>query len=122
MNNRDNTKEAEEILSRISAELTRQNRMQAELVAYLDLPKGVYSNWKAGNSRNFCEHLGAISKFLNVSAEYLVTGKYAEKNLENPREIELLNWYPAPILPVVWPSAVLHLVFRALVCNTVFSF
>ena len=43
MNNRDNTKEAEEILSRISAELTRQNRMQAELVAYLDLPKGVYS-------------------------------------------------------------------------------
>ena len=64
MNNRDNTKEAEEILSRISAELTRQNRMQAELVAYLDLPKGVYSNWKAGKSRNFCEHLGAISKFL----------------------------------------------------------
>lgn len=74
----------------ISAELTRQNRMQAELVAYLDLPKGVYSNWKAGKSRNFCEHLGAISKFLNVSAEYLVTGKDAEKNMENPREIELL--------------------------------
>ena len=93
MNNRDNTKEAEEILSRISAELTRQNRMQAELVAYLDLPKGVYSNWKAGKSRNFCEHLGAISKFLNVSAEYLVTGKDAEKNMENPREIELRNWY-----------------------------
>ena len=46
MNNRDNTKEAEEILSRISAELTRQNRMQAELVAYLDLPKGVIATGK----------------------------------------------------------------------------
>ena len=63
------------------------------MLHYLDLPKGVYSNWKAGKSRNFCEHLGAISKFLNVSAEYLVTGKDAEKNMENPREIELLNWY-----------------------------
>ena len=78
--------------------IIRQNKanqiiVKAELVAYLDLPKGVYSNWKAGKSRNFCEHLGAISKFLNVSAEYLVTGKDAEKNMENPREIELLNWY-----------------------------
>ena len=25
--------------------------------------------------------------------DYLVTGKDAEKNMENPREIELLNWY-----------------------------
>lgn len=93
MRNSENTKEAEEILVRISEELSRQKRTQSDLIAFLDLPKGAFSNWKAGKSRNFCEHLGAISKFLNVSAEYLVTGKDAEKNIENPREIELLDWY-----------------------------
>ena len=93
MRNSENTKEAEEILVRISEELSRQKRTQSDLIAFLDLPKGAFSNWKAGKSRNFCEHLGAISKFLNVSAEYLVTGKDAEKNMENPREIELLDWY-----------------------------
>ena len=54
MRNSENTKEAEEILVRISAELARQGKQQAELVFYLDLPKGAYSNWKAGKSRNFC--------------------------------------------------------------------
>ena len=93
MRNSENTKEAEEILVRISAELMRQGKQQAELVAYLDLPKGVYTNWKAGKSRNFCEHLGAISEFLGVSVEYLVTGKAADKSLINQREEELLEAY-----------------------------
>lgn len=93
MRNSENTKEAEEILVRISAELARQGKQQAELVSYLDLPKGAYSNWKAGKSRNFCEHLGAIAQFLGVSVEFLVTGKEAEKNLTNPREEELLLLY-----------------------------
>lgn len=93
MYNKENTREAEEILTRISAELALQNKMQAELISYLDLPKGAYSNWKAGKSRNFCEHLGAIAQFLGVSVEYLVTGKEAEKNLMNPREEELIRLY-----------------------------
>lgn len=93
MRNSENTKEAEEILTRISAELARQGKQQAELVAYLDLPKGAYSNWKAGKSRNFCEHLGAIAEFLGISAEFLVTGKETEKNLTNPREEELIHLY-----------------------------
>lgn len=67
--------------------------MQKELIDFLDLAKGVYSSWKSGRSRNFCEHLGEISQFLNVSAEYLVTGVEAKKTIENEREHELLEWY-----------------------------
>ena len=44
-------------------------------------------------SRNFCEHLGEIARFLNVSAEYLVTESVAEKMIENSREKELLACY-----------------------------
>lgn len=93
MYNREKTKEAEEILERITAELTRQGKTQKDLIDFLDLAKGVYSSWKSGRSRNFCEHLGEISHFLNVSAEYLVTGSVAEKTVENEREQELLDWY-----------------------------
>lgn len=60
---------------------------------YLDLPLGTYTNWKLGKIRNFCEHLGEIARFLNVSAKYLVTGNVAEKMIENSREQELLAWY-----------------------------
>lgn len=60
---------------------------------YLDLPKAVYSNWKAGKSRNFSEHLGEIAQFLGVGAEFLVTGRDVEKNMANPREEELILLY-----------------------------
>lgn len=93
MRNKENTKEAEEILIRISKEMERQGKKQAELVKYLDLPLGTYTNWKLGKSRNFYEHLGEIARFLNVSAEYLVTGSVAEKMIENSREKELLARY-----------------------------
>ena len=93
MRNKENTKEAEGILIRISKEMERQGKKQAELVKYLDLPLGTYTNWKLGKSRNFCEHLGEIARFLNVSTEYLVTGSVAEKMIENSREKELLACY-----------------------------
>ena len=92
MYNKDNTKEAEEIIIRIKTELERQRKKQAELIAYLNLPKGIYSSWKAGRSRNFCEHLGAISEFLNVDVGWLVTGK-ANESPVNEKEAELLQQF-----------------------------
>ena len=93
MYNREKTKEAEEILERITTELNRQGKTQKELIDFLDLANGVYSSWKAGRSRNFCEHLGEISRFLGVNAEYLVTGSISEKIVENEREQQLLECY-----------------------------
>ena len=82
MYNRDNTKEAEEILGRISAELRRQGKAQAEFVKCLDLPVGTYSVWKAGRSRIFCEHLGVISSLLSVDAGWLVTGEVKRDSVD----------------------------------------
>lgn len=93
MYNNKNTREAELVFHRMDDELARQGKTQAALISKLDLPRGTYSAWKAGKSRNFCEHLGAIAEFLNISAVFLVTGKEAEKNLANPREEELLLLY-----------------------------
>lgn len=93
MYNKEKTKEAEEIIIRITKELERQGKTQAELITFLDLPRGTYSSWKTGRSRNFCEHLGEISQFLDISVEYLVTGDVSEKMIENSREQQLLFWY-----------------------------
>lgn len=93
MHNKENTKEAQEIIARITGELEQQGKTQAELITYLDLPKGIYSSWKVGRSWNFCEHLGEISTFLGVSAEYLVTGKVSNQEIKDSKERELIELY-----------------------------
>ena len=65
MHNKDNTREADEIFSRILSEMERQGKRYAELTVFLNLPRGTFSSWKAGRSRNFCEHIGAIAEFLS---------------------------------------------------------
>ena len=78
MYNKENTKEAEEIFEHILSEMERQGKKYVELTEFLDLPRGTFSSWKAGRSRNFCEHLGAASEFLSVDVGWLVTGKANE--------------------------------------------
>ena len=73
--------------------MERQSRKYAKLTEYLELPRGTFSSWKAGRSRNFCEHIGAIADFLGVSAEYLITGNIEGKLVENSEEQQLLNYY-----------------------------
>lgn len=93
MHNNEVTHEAEAILKRITDEMQKLGRSHASLIKYLDLPKGTYGAWNSGRSRNFCEHLGAIAEFLGVDAEYLLTGKIAEKTVISDSEQELLDLY-----------------------------
>ena len=88
----DKNNRTEGILGRISHELETQHKTQAELVAYLGLPVGTYTNWKLGRSRNFCEHIEAIAEYLNVDVGWLVTGE-ASTGAINQQEQELLETY-----------------------------
>ena len=47
MYNKDNTREADEIFSRILSEMERQGRKYAELTEHLELPRGTFSSYKA---------------------------------------------------------------------------
>lgn len=91
MYNKENTKEADEIFSRISDEMTKQNKKQAELIRFLDLPVGTFTNWKLKKSRNFCEHLQSIALFLKVDAGWLLTGTTKEGTIRDSSEMELLD-------------------------------
>ncbi len=91
MYNKENTKEAEEILARISGELGKKKKKQAELIRYLDLPVGTFTNWKLKKSRNFCEHLQAIALFLEVDPGWLLTGKMTEGLVKDSSEKKLIE-------------------------------
>lgn len=93
MHNKDNTREAEEIFDRILSEMESQGKKHAELIRYLSLPRGTFSSWKLGRSRNFCEHIGSIAEYLGVSAEYLITGHVDGKFAESAEEQQLLDCY-----------------------------
>ena len=90
MHNKENTKEADGIFERILGETEQQGKKYAELIEFLDLPRGTFSAWKAGRSRNFCEHICAISEFLNVDVGWLASGNRAESPV-NVKETELLE-------------------------------
>ena len=92
MYNKEITKEADEIFERILTEMERQKKKYAELIDFLLLPRGTFSGWKSGRSRNFCEHLCAISEFLNVDVGWLVSGKKGEAPV-NVKEAELLEQF-----------------------------
>ncbi len=93
MYNKDNTKEADEFLARIIEELEKQGERPSELVRYLNLPRGIFTAWKTGRSRYFCEHLAAISRFLDVSVEYLVLGEKQSNKISNSVEQDLIDCF-----------------------------
>ncbi len=48
MHNKENKQEAEEIFDRTLSEMERQRKKYAELNEFLDLPRGTFRSWKAG--------------------------------------------------------------------------
>lgn len=74
---------SQDVFGRIDEVMKKQKRQQKELDSYLCLPKGTYSNWVRGNSSSYMFHLRDISRFLQVSPNYLILGTEEADN--NPR-------------------------------------
>ena len=64
-----------EVLYRIDNLLVKNNVQQQELIEYLGLAKGAYSNWKRMTSNSYLSYLGEISSFFHVTPNFLVAGK-----------------------------------------------
>ena len=62
------------VFVRINTLLVDQGRMQKDLISYLGMAKNTYTQWKAGACRSYGSHLLEISKFLNVSLNFLAEG------------------------------------------------
>ena len=80
------------ISQRIFQLLKSKGRMQKELAAYTGISTAAISDWKTHGTNPSSDKIVAIAEFLDVSPEYLLTGKESEKNLSE-NEIEVLHIY-----------------------------
>ena len=80
------------ISQRIFMLLKQKGKKQKELAEYTGISTSAISAWNKNNTNPTAESLSTIADFLEVSLDYLLTGK--EKTIENTKDIErLLNNY-----------------------------
>ena len=63
------------IFKRIDDMMKKKNHKQKELDTYLGLARGTYTNWVRNKSRSFMLYLKEIAEFLEVTPNYLVSGR-----------------------------------------------
>ena len=64
-----------EVLKRIDSLLSKKGVKQQDLIEYLGLARGAYSNWNRMTSNSYLSYLGEKAEFFEVNPNYLVTGK-----------------------------------------------
>ncbi len=62
------------ILSRVTDLLIKKGISQKQLLAYLGLTKGIYTEWKANRSDSYLKYIDQIATFLGTSPTYLLRG------------------------------------------------
>lgn len=86
-----------EIIERILMILEQKNKRMVDLTRYLNLNTSTTSNWKTKVRNPPSEYIYPICEFLEVSTEYLLTGKETKKEPSSPQlnedESELLNLF-----------------------------
>lgn len=75
------------ISQRIFEELRKQKKKQKDLATYIGISTSAVSDWKKKGTNPSAENISAIADFLEVSTDYLLTGKESE----SPDEISLMN-------------------------------
>ena len=63
------------ILERIVSLLSEKKIDQKDIIAYLHLPRGTFSNWIRKKSHSYYEYISDIADYLGVTSEYIITGK-----------------------------------------------
>lgn len=71
-------------------EIMRERRIsQQELVDYLGLANGIFTNWKYKGSKSYMNYIDKISECLGVSKTYLVSGEDEQINRDSITRFEV---------------------------------
>ena len=68
-------KHDDEIFQRIDDLLNLNHVQQKDLIEYLGLARGTYSNWARKKSTSYLSYIEEIAIFFGVNANYLITGR-----------------------------------------------
>lgn len=80
-------------LERIMELMKEKDINDAQMEKYLNIPRGTFSNWKQGKSKNFNNHIGTIADILSVSIDFLVRGEDMKTDALSHDEFELISNY-----------------------------
>lgn len=75
--------------SRMFEELARQGKTSAGLCHHLDIKSNVLANWKASDTIPPAKYLVSICEYLNVSVDWLLTGRMQEEPSQRESKWEL---------------------------------
>ena len=81
------------ICERIFYLIEEKKLKTSELAKKLNIKQSVITNWKKRNTTPPLEYALVICEFLQITLEYLITGK--ENNENTPEEKELIKYYRA---------------------------
>ncbi|MBQ7975179.1 MAG: hypothetical protein IJ300_05790 [Clostridia bacterium] len=87
------------VIDRIIQTLKNKGLMQKDLVGYLRentnlrATETTISDWKSGKSNSYYTVIPNISNFLQVSCDYILTGKESIQNHHTGKEAEIIELY-----------------------------
>jgi transcriptional regulator with XRE-family HTH domain len=82
-----------QIVQRVFQLLEEQNKDQRELAHFLSISPTTVSAWKKRSSDIPSSYISAIADFLNVSCEYILTGKKNTSSEISEDEEKILKYY-----------------------------
>lgn len=82
-----------QIVQRIFQLLEKQGKGQKELATFLSVSPTTVNAWKKRNSDIPSSYISAIADFLNVSCEYILTGKKNPSSKNSEDETKVLKYY-----------------------------
>ena len=74
-------REKYEVFRKMDTLLKRNGKMEKELIEYLGLRAGTFSEWRRGNGYSYMLYIKEICEFLQVTPNYLFLGEDISMNL-----------------------------------------
>ena len=79
----------DKIIERMLEIMHEKRISQQELVEYLGLANGIFTNWKYKGSKSYMTYIDKIAECLGVSKTYLINGEDEQINRDNITRFEV---------------------------------
>lgn len=74
------------VFVRINTLLVDQGKMQKDLISYLGMARGTYSQWKSAHCLSYRTHLAEIAKYFDVPVSFLIEGVKENAPLDDTKK------------------------------------
>ena len=79
----------DKIIERMLEVMQEKRISQQELVEYLGLANGIFTNWKYRGSKSYMTYIDKIAECLGVSKSYLISGEDEQINRDSITRFEV---------------------------------